>query len=261
MLAIYRSAVFSTVAGLALAPSATITVKRESDGALAAIFSDEAGLVPKANPFTADAVTGAFEFYCVGLDRGLWVRSQFNAEIVDARNQACGRAAMFDATAYGATIMGAADSASARNALKGAVSSRAVNTILTVADTGIVMRATAAFTQTLTAAASLGNGWWVDLVNDSAGALIVDPNGAETIDGYSALGLAPGERARIVCNGAGFHTIGRVMLGVVSRRQTVRLGRVDSSGVPNFQFAGAALNFNTPRLDGPIGDRLRQRHG
>jgi hypothetical protein len=98
--AIYKSNVFTGTTQVAVAPNATITVRRESDLALATIYSDEAGSAVKANPFNADA-NGYFEFYAAGLQRGYWVRSVNGAETIDARNQAIGTAAQLDVEQVG----------------------------------------------------------------------------------------------------------------------------------------------------------------
>lgn len=90
-----------------------------------------------------------------------------------------------------------------------AVTSRASNTILAAADREKTFIATAAFTQTLTAAATLGDGWVVGFINNSTGLLVLDPNGSETIDGQTTLSLLPGETVRIVCNGISFRTMHR----------------------------------------------------
>lgn len=89
------------------------------------------------------------------------------------------------------------------------VLTRASNTILGVADYGRSFRASAAFTQTLTAAATLGDGWWCRYRNDSTGLIIFDGNASETIDGTTLLALLPGESCELVCNGTAFYTVGR----------------------------------------------------
>lgn len=87
-------------------------------------------------------------------------------------------------------------------------SARTSNTILTMDDNRAYVDVTSgSFTQTITAASSLGNGWFVDLGNSGTGVITVDPNGAETIDGASTLIVFPYEVYRIVCDGSNFHAI------------------------------------------------------
>lgn len=89
------------------------------------------------------------------------------------------------------------------------VVSRGSNSILGVADFARAFVATAVFTQTLTAAATLGDGWGCAYRNGSTGDVTLDPNGAETIDGAATLILSPGESCWIYCNGTAFFTFGR----------------------------------------------------
>lgn len=89
------------------------------------------------------------------------------------------------------------------------VLARSSNTILDGSDVGKAIVATGTFTQTLTAAATLGDGWWCGYRNDGAGVTTIDPNGAETIDGGATITLQPGEACFIYCDGTSFKTIGR----------------------------------------------------
>jgi hypothetical protein len=76
------------------------------------------------------------------------------------------------------------------------VLSRASNTILGLSDIGKTILATAGFTQTLTAAATLGDGWGVWFVNTHASAACtIDPNGAETINGAATQIVPPAPAA------------------------------------------------------------------
>lgn len=88
------------------------------------------------------------------------------------------------------------------------VLSRAANTILGEADMGKVINATAGFTQTYTAAATLADGWWVVYKNNSSANVTHDPNASEQIDGATTLIQAPGESCLIYCNGTAFFTVG-----------------------------------------------------
>jgi hypothetical protein len=89
------------------------------------------------------------------------------------------------------------------------VVSRSSNTILAPSDFGRMIVATAAFTQTLTAAGTLKDGWHCLFRNASSGFVTIDPDGAELIDGLTTIRLTPGETCEIWCNGSAFHTGGR----------------------------------------------------
>ena len=102
------------------------------------------------------------------------------------------------------------------------VIARSSNTILGVSDFGKTFAATSTFTQTLTAAATLGDGWTVCYRNAGTGAITIDPNSSETIDGATSIVLQPGEACVIVCNGSAFHTIGRaVRVGVIAAGRNI----------------------------------------
>jgi hypothetical protein len=79
------------------------------------------------------------------------------------------------------------------------------------ADNGtlVEMNKSTAVTLALTAAATLGDGWFLDINNSGAGTLTLDPDGAELIDGESTITLLTDESLRIVCTGTAFLTAGR----------------------------------------------------
>jgi hypothetical protein len=106
---------------------------------------------------------------------------------------------------------------------------RAANTILGVADHGKTIIATGTWTQTLDAAATLGDGWSVNYRNDGTGVITLDPNGAETIDGGTTLDLPPGASCTIVCNGTALKTI-----GLTGKKGTF---------TPTLTFGGAAVGM------------------
>jgi hypothetical protein len=85
------------------------------------------------------------------------------------------------------------------------ISTRTSNTILDSADAGkLIDITTGGFTQTLTAVATLGAGWYVYIRNASSSSVTIDPNGTETIDGATTGTLASGMQGIIVCTGTGF---------------------------------------------------------
>lgn len=83
---------------------------------------------------------------------------------------------------------------------------RTSNTILVLSDIGTVFTITGsgAFTQTLTAAATLGANWWVDYYNFTTGNITFDPNSGELIDGATTGILEPGMGIRVRCTGTAF---------------------------------------------------------
>lgn len=88
------------------------------------------------------------------------------------------------------------------------VLSRSSNTILGESDREKVLIATGSYTQTFTAAATLGAGWAIDVVVDSGVTLTLDPNSSETIDGATTKVIVGPAQGRVVCTGSVFRTIG-----------------------------------------------------
>jgi hypothetical protein len=87
------------------------------------------------------------------------------------------------------------------------VVSRSSNTILDISDIGKTIVATASFTQTLDAAATLGDGWWIGYRIESAVVTTFDPNASETIDGSTTKVFTGPDGGFIVCNGSAFFTL------------------------------------------------------
>jgi hypothetical protein len=88
-------------------------------------------------------------------------------------------------------------------------SARTSNTILGTADQGKLIEATAnSYTQTITAAATLGSGWWCYVSNAGTGFITIDPNASETITvntiAQTTWILWPNEMGILVCNGSNF---------------------------------------------------------
>ncbi len=88
------------------------------------------------------------------------------------------------------------------------VSARTSNTILALADQGYLLDYTSGtFSQTLTAAATLGNGWYCWVRNSGTGVVTFDPNGSETIGGATTAALNPGDVWLITCDGTNFRLV------------------------------------------------------
>lgn len=77
------------------------------------------------------------------------------------------------------------------------------------ADRGDVLFCTNSFTLSLTAAATLGDGFSFGVVNAGTGSIIIDPAGSETIDGAATLTLTAGQSCLVVTDGSNWRSIGR----------------------------------------------------
>lgn len=90
------------------------------------------------------------------------------------------------------------------------VNTRTSNSIFSVGDAGkLIVYTSGTFTQTFTAAASLGAGWTVAINNRGTGVITLAANVSETIDGRTTIKVYPGEAFTIVCTGTTFYTLGR----------------------------------------------------
>lgn len=69
-------------------------------------------------------------------------------------------------------------------------------------DRGINFTCTNTFTFSLTAATTLGNGWWCMISNTGTGVITIDPNGAELINGASNFALYKNQWIVIGSNGS-----------------------------------------------------------
>lgn len=65
-----------------------------------------------------------------------------------------------------------------------------------------------ALTCTLLAAGTAGNGFFVNVSNQGTGAVTIDANSTETIDGETTKELSPGESLTLVCDGSNWVSVG-----------------------------------------------------
>ncbi len=73
------------------------------------------------------------------------------------------------------------------------------------------------FAQTFAAAASLGDGWYVEIRNSGTGTITLTPDGAETIDGSSTVTVRRNEYRKVYCDGSALYTVGADLdLGLIS---------------------------------------------
>lgn len=97
---------------------------------------------------------------------------------------------------------------------------KSANFAVALADFGKIFPCTSTITASFAAAAALGDGFWCGVRNDGTGALTLDPNGSELIDGAATAVLAPGECCYIWCDGSAFKTVGRQSLGLQTQKAT-----------------------------------------
>lgn len=76
------------------------------------------------------------------------------------------------------------------------------------ADMGKLLLCSGTFTVSLTAAATLGDGFSFIVENNGTGVITIDPNSTEQIDGAATKTLAAGEWCVVTCTGTGFNTFG-----------------------------------------------------
>ncbi len=113
------------------------------------------------------------------------------------------------------------------------------------------------FTLTLTAAATLGDGFAFAVRNSGSGVITIDPNGAELIDGAATITLAAGETAFVMCTGGtAFKTISRIttpmVLGVGQTWQDVLASRAAATDYPN--STGRPIQVNIWGVSGAAAD-------
>ena len=87
-------------------------------------------------------------------------------------------------------------------------SARTSNTILAAGDNGTLIDITSGtFSQTFTAAATLGSGWFCYIRNAGTGDITLDPNSTETIDALATYVMYGGETRLVQCDGSGFNSV------------------------------------------------------
>lgn len=76
------------------------------------------------------------------------------------------------------------------------------------ADRGKVIDCSGTWTMSITAAATLGDGFTFAVWNSGSGTITIDPNLSESIDGSLTKAIGPGKFAIVYCGGSSFGTIG-----------------------------------------------------
>lgn len=130
---------------------------------------------------------------------------------------------------------------------------------LVSADKGALIDCSGTWTLGLTAAATLGAGWWCYVRNVGTGTITADPNGTELIDGVASGAIRPGMTLLVQCDGTALYcvrvgprvavsvltsgTSGTIPLGVRNIRARVQgAGGRGASGAMCGAYAEAYLN-------------------
>lgn len=111
------------------------------------------------------------------------------------------------------------------------------------ADRGKVFDCDGTFTLTLTAAATLGDGFVFGVRNSGTGTVTIDPDVAELIDGVATITFAAGASGFVACNGTAFKTLGKA--GPVADG-SITAAKLDGSppAGPPIYAPRAWVNFN-----------------
>jgi hypothetical protein len=110
-------------------------------------------------------------------------------------------------TINGSSILGSGDvTVTGGASATKTISNQSAAYTVVASDLGKIINCTGTFTVSLTAAATLGSGFTCTIWNTDTGAITIDPNLAETIDGIDTLILRRGEGLDIVCDGTNWQT-------------------------------------------------------
>jgi hypothetical protein len=193
-----------------LGPS-TITVKNSVGGTLLSIAQGEQWQI-----YLTDNSTAA----------GSWRTFRYGASTAQAQASAL---AGFGLTATGSTLSQSSPVTLFNSNYTAGVPDRA-NMLIWTGGLG---------TLTLPTATSAGNNWFVSVRNSGAGNLVIDPPGAETINGAATLTLTPGDSASVVTDGTNWYTLGFGQSSVFAFDYT----SVDLAGVSgSYPLSGSELN-------------------
>lgn len=94
------------------------------------------------------------------------------------------------------------------------IRSKSSDYTVTLNDLGCIIDCTGTFILNLTAASTLGDGFYVLVRNTGSGTITIDPNSTETIDGASTSTLVMGNYAILQCNGSSWTTIASTLKGL-----------------------------------------------
>lgn len=129
-------------------------------------------------------------------------------------------------------------------------------------DRGKTLNCTGTWSLSLTAAATLGDGFAVTVVNSGTGVITIDPSGSEAIDGATTLAVEAGGRLVLLCTGAVWLSLGRAPQ--IAYPISVANGGTGSGDTPTVSNSPQADNIKAVKHDhgaNNIGSLVIVRHG
>lgn len=91
---------------------------------------------------------------------------------------------------------------------------------------------------TLPTAPSVGSDWFISVINQGSGTLVITPSGVETIDGGSTKNIAPQESCTVICDGTQYYSLGFGQSATFAFDYTV----VDVAGSGNYTLSAGEQN-------------------
>ena len=101
---------------------------------------------------------------------------------------------------------------------------------------------------TFPTAATVGSDWFVNIINQGSGTLVLTPSGSETIDGGSTKNIAPQESCTVICDGTQYYSLGFGQSVTFAFDYTV----IDVSGTGNYVLSAAEQNRISYKFTGTL---------
>lgn len=101
------------------------------------------------------------------------------------------------------------------NILNGKIAKTSAYTVV-AADRGKVIDCSGAWTLSITAAATLGDGFCFAVVNSGSGIITIDPNLSESVNGIVTYAILPTETVLVFCDGTKFILFGKAPASIVN---------------------------------------------
>ncbi len=145
------------------------------------------------------------------------------------------------ATSVGKSLFTAATVADAHRAVQQSARVITSSDTIVASDIGktLIFNSTSAFTVAITAAATLGNGFWCRFKNVNVGVVTLDPNSSEVIDTLTTSIVPKFDSGLLVCDGSAFYTLDRpslIVLGSGNFSSTSLLSLTLPAGFAEFEI-------------------------